>query len=374
MQAYIIRRLLLIVPTLLGIMVVNFFLIQMAPGGPVHQMIAQLEGTDIDVTSRFTAAGNEEVAIALADEQAQAQTGNDVVSKYQGARGLPPELIREIEAQFGFDKPIYVRFFTTMWNLMKFDLGDSYFRDKNVMELVVEKLPVSLSLGVWTTLLVYLISIPLGIAKAVRDGTKFDAWTSAVILVGFSVPSYLFAIMLIIVFSGGSYFDLFPLRGLVSSNWDELSWGMKIVDYAWHMTLPIIAMMIGGFAGLTMLTKNSFIEEINKQFVVTARAKGLTERRVLYGHVFRNAMLIVIAGFPAAFLSIFFTGVLMIEIIFSLDGLGRMGYEATLTRDYPLIFGSLYVFTLLGLMMGIIRDLTYAAIDPRIHFDRQEVG
>jgi microcin C transport system permease protein len=233
---------------------------------------------------------------------------------------------------------------------------------------------VSLSLGVWTTLLVYLISIPLGIAKAVRDGTKFDAWTSAVILVGFSVPSYLFAIMLIIVFSGGSYFDLFPLRGLVSSNWDELSWGMKIVDYAWHMTLPIIAMMIGGFAGLTMLTKNSFIEEINKQFVVTARAKGLTERRVLYGHVFRNAMLIVIAGFPAAFLSIFFTGVLMIEIIFSLDGLGRMGYEATLTRDYPLIFGSLYVFTLLGLMMGIIRDLTYAAIDPRIHFDRQEVG
>jgi microcin C transport system permease protein len=374
MQAYIIRRLLLIVPTLLGIMVINFFLIQMAPGGPVHQMIAQLEGTDIDVTSRFTAAGNEEVAIALADEQAQAQTGNDVVSKYQGARGLPPELIREIEAQFGFDKPIHIRFFTTMGNLMRFDLGDSYFRDKNVMELVVEKLPVSLSLGVWTTLLVYLVSIPLGIAKAVRDGTKFDAWTSAVILVGFSVPSYLFAIMLIIVFSGGSYFDLFPLRGLVSSNWDELSWGMKIVDYAWHMTLPIVAMMIGGFAGLTMLTKNSFIEEINKQFVVTARAKGLSERRVLYGHVFRNAMLIVIAGFPAAFLSIFFTGVLMIEIIFSLDGLGRMGYEATLTRDYPLIFGSLYVFTLLGLLMGIIRDLTYAAIDPRIHFDRQEIG
>ena len=374
MQAYIIRRLLLIVPTLLGIMVINFFLIQMAPGGPVHQMIAQLEGTDIDVTSRFTAAGNEEVAIALADEQAQAQTGNDVVSKYQGARGLPPELIREIEAQFGFDKPIHIRFFTTMGNLMRFDLGDSYFRDKNVMELVVEKLPVSLSLGVWTTLLVYLVSIPLGIAKAVRDGTKFDAWTSAVILVGFSVPSYLFAIMLIIVFSGGSYFDLFPLRGLVSSNWDELSWGMKIVDYAWHMTLPIVAMMIGGFAGLTMLTKNSFIEEINKQFVVTARAKGLSERRVLYGHVFRNAMLIVIAGFPAAFLSIFFTGVLMIEIIFSLDGLGRMGYEATLTRDYPLIFGSLYVFTLLGLLMGIIRDLSYAAIDPRIHFDRQEIG
>ncbi|MBT5860994.1 MAG: microcin C ABC transporter permease YejB [Alphaproteobacteria bacterium] len=374
MQAYIIRRLLLIVPTLLGIMVVNFFLIQMAPGGPVHQMIAQLEGTDVDVTSRFTAAGNEEVGIADADEQAQAQAGNDVVSRYQGARGIPPELIREIEAQFGFDKPMYVRFFITMGNLMKFDLGDSYFRDKNVMELVVEKLPVSLSLGVWTTLLVYLISIPLGIAKAVRDGTKFDAWTSAVILVGFSVPSYLFAIMLIIVFSGGSYLDLFPLRGLVSSNWDELSWGMKILDYAWHMTLPIVAMMIGGFAGLTMLTKNSFIEEINKQFVVTARAKGLTERRVLYGHVFRNAMLIVIAGFPAAFLSIFFTGVLMIEIIFSLDGLGRMGYEATLTRDYPLIFGSLYVFTLLGLMMGIIRDLTYAAIDPRIHFDRQEVG
>jgi microcin C transport system permease protein len=374
MQAYIIRRILLIVPTLLGIMVINFFLIQMAPGGPVHQMIAQLEGTAIDVTQRFTAAGNEEVGIADMDEQAQAQAGHDVVSKYRGARGIPPELIREIEAQFGFDKPIHVRFFITMGNLIRFDLGDSYFRDKNVMELVVEKLPVSLSLGVWTTLLVYFVSIPLGIAKAVRDGTKFDAWTSAVILVGFSVPGYLFAVMLIIVFSGGSYFDLFPLRGLVSSNWDELSWGMKILDYAWHMTLPVVAMMIGGFAGLTMLTKNSFIEEINKQFVVTARAKGLTERRVLYGHVFRNAMLIVIAGFPAAFLSIFFTGVLMIEIIFSLDGLGRMGYEATLTRDYPLIFGSLYVFTLLGLLMGIIRDLTYAAIDPRIHFDRQEVS
>jgi len=374
MQAYIIRRILLIMPTLLGIMVVNFFLIQMAPGGPVHQMIAQLEGTAIDVTQRFTAAGNEEVGIADADEQAQAQAGNDVVSRYRGARGIPPDLIREIEAQFGFDKPIHVRFFITMGNLIRFDLGDSYFRDKNVMELVVEKLPVSLSLGVWTTLLVYFVSIPLGIAKAVRDGTKFDAWTSAVILVGFSVPGYLFAVMLIIVFSGGSYFDLFPLRGLVSSNWDELSWGMKILDYAWHMTLPVVAMMIGGFAGLTMLTKNSFIEEINKQFVVTARAKGLTERRVLYGHVFRNAMLIVIAGFPAAFLSIFFTGVLMIEIIFSLDGLGRMGYEATLTRDYPLIFGSLYVFTLLGLLMGIIRDLTYAAIDPRIHFDRQEVS
>jgi microcin C transport system permease protein len=374
MQAYIIRRLILIVPTLFGIMVINFFLIQMAPGGPVHQMIAQLEGTAIDVTSRFTAAGNEEVGIADANEQAQAQAGADVVSRYQGARGIPPDLIREIEAQFGFDKPIMVRFVITMKNLILFDLGDSYFRDKNVMELVVEKLPVSLSLGIWTTLLVYLISIPLGIAKAVRDGTKFDAWTSAVILVGFSVPGYLFAIMLIIVFSGGSYFDLFPLRGLVSSNWDELGWFMKIVDYAWHMTLPIVAMMIGGFAGLTMLTKNSFIEEINKQFVVTARAKGLTERRVLYGHVFRNAMLIVIAGFPAAFLSIFFTGVLMIEIIFSLDGLGRMGYEATLTRDYPLIFGSLYVFTILGLLMGIIRDLTYAAIDPRIHFDSHEVG
>ena len=374
MQAYIIRRLILIVPTLLGIMVINFFLIQMAPGGPVHQMIAQLEGTAIDVTQRFTAAGNEEVGIADANEQAQAQAGDDVISRYQGARGIPPDLIREIEKQFGFDKPILVRFFITMGNLIRFDLGDSYFRDKNVMELVVEKLPVSLSLGIWTTLLVYLVSIPLGIAKAVRDGTKFDAWTSAVILVGFSVPGYLFAIMLIIVFSGGSYFDLFPLRGLVSSNWEELSWGMKIVDYAWHMTLPIVAMMIGGFAGLTMLTKNSFIEEINKQFVVTARAKGLTERRVLYGHVFRNAMLIVIAGFPAAFLSIFFTGVLMIEIIFSLDGLGRMGYEATLTRDYPLIFGSLYVFTILGLLMGIIRDLTYAAIDPRIHFDSHEIG
>ena len=374
MYAYIIRRLLFMVPTLFGIMVVNFFLIQLAPGGPVHQMIAQLEGTNIDVTSRFTAAGNEEVAIAAADEQAQQQAGDDVISKYQGARGIEPRFIRELEAQFGFDKPIHIRFFITMRNLIVFDLGDSYFRDKNVMELVVEKLPVSLSLGIWTTLLVYFISIPLGIAKAVRDGTKFDAWTSGVILIGYSIPGYLFAILLIILFAGGSYWDLFPLRGLVSNNFEELSWGKKILDYAWHMVLPIVAMVIGGFAGLTMLTKNSFIEEINKQFVVTARAKGLTERRVLYGHVFRNAMLIVIAGFPAAFLSIFFTGVLMIEIIFSLDGLGRMGYEATLTRDYPLIFGSLYVFTLLGLLMGILRDLTYAAIDPRIDFERREVG
>ncbi len=374
MYAYIVRRLIFMVPTLFGIMVINFFIMQTAPGGPVHQMIAQLEGTAIDVTSRFTAAGEGEVAIADVDAQAQQQAGADVVSRYRGARGIPPELIREIEVQFGFDKPMYVRFFLTMKNLIVFDLGDSYYRDKNVMELVVEKLPVSLSLGIWTTLLVYFISIPLGIAKAVRDGTKFDMWTSAVILIGYSIPGYLFAIMLIILFAGGSYWDFFPIRGLVSTNFDELSGFKKIVDYAWHMTLPVLAMVIGGFAGLTMLTKNSFIEEINKQFVITARAKGLTERRVLYGHVFRNAMLIVIAGFPAAFLSIFFTGVLMIEIIFSLDGLGRMGYEATLTRDYPLIFGSLYVFTLLGLFMGILRDLTYAAIDPRIDFERREVG
>ena len=374
MYAYIVRRLLLMMPTLLGIMVINFFIIQMAPGGPVQQMIAQLEGTAIDVTSRFTGADNQEVADAAINEQAQQQFGGDVVSRYRGARGIPPELVRQLEVQFGFDKPVHIRFFITMKNLMLFRLGDSYFRDKNVMELVVEKLPVSLSLGIWTTLLVYFISIPLGIAKAVRDGTKFDAWSSGVILIGYSVPGYLFAVLLIILFAGGSYWDFFPLRGLVSQNFDDLSWGMKIVDYAWHMTLPVLAMVISGFAGLTMLTKNSFIEEINKQFVVTARAKGLTERRVLYGHVFRNAMLIVIAGFPAAFLSIFFTGVLLIEIIFSLDGLGRMGFEATLTRDYPLIFGSLYVFTMFGLIMVLIRDLTYAAIDPRINFERQEVG
>lgn len=372
MYVYVLRRLALMIPTLFGIMVVNFFIIQAAPGGPVQQMIAQLEGTAVDATSRFTGIDNEEVAEGSTNIGQRA--GEDIQSRYQGGRGLKPEIIEKLEKQFGFDKPIYVRFYITMKDLMMFRLGDSYFRNGTVIDLVIEKLPVSLSLGVWTSLLVYLISIPLGIAKAVRDGTRFDIYTSGLVLFGYAIPGYLFAVLLIVVFAGGSYWNFFPLRGLTSPNWGDLSIGMKIVDYAWHMTLPVIAMVIGGFAGLTNLTKNLFLEEIHKQYVITARAKGLVEKRVLYGHVFRNAMLLVIAGFPAAFLSLFFTGVLLIEIIFSLDGLGRMGYEATLARDYPLIFGSLYVFTLIGLFMTIVRDLMYAWIDPRINFDKTEVS
>ena len=372
MYAYIIRRLLLVIPTLFGIMVVNFFIIQAAPGGPVHQMIALMEGTAVDVTSRFTGIGQREVAEGA--ERQEQQGAEDIRSRYRGAEGLKPEILEKLEAQFGFDKPIYVRFLTTMRDLVIFRLGDSYFRNGTVLDLVIDKLPVSLSLGVWTSLLVYLISIPLGIAKAVRDGSRFDVTTSGIVLLGYAIPGYLFAILLVVLFAGGSYWSIFPLRGLVSPNWDELSWGMKILDYAWHMALPVFAMVIGGFAGLTNLTKNLFLEEIHKQYVVTARAKGLTERHVLYGHVFRNAMMLVIAGFPAAFLSIFFTGAMLIEIIFSLDGLGRMGYEAVLARDYPLIFGSLYVFTLIGLLMTIVRDLMYAWIDPRVHFERVEVN
>jgi len=359
------------VPTLFGIMVVNFFIIQAAPGGPVHQLIAQLEGTAVNITSRFTGVDANEVEAPQGD--AAGPAGNDIQSRYRGARGVPPELILKLEKQFGFDKPMYMRFFITMKDLVLFRLGDSYFRNGTVIELVIDKLPVSLSLGVWTSLIVYLISIPLGIAKAVRDGSRFDVVTSGIVLFGYAIPGYLFAVLLVILFAGGSYWNIFPLRGLVSTNFDELTWGMKILDYAWHMVLPVIAMVIGGFAALTNLTKNLFLEEIHKQYVITARAKGLTKSRILYGHVFRNAMLLVIAGFPAAFLSVFFTGVLMIEIIFSLDGLGRLGYEATLARDYPLIFGSLYVFTLIGLFMTLVRDLMYAWIDPRINFERVEV-
>ena len=371
MYAYIVRRTLLMIPTLFGIMVLNFFIIQFAPGGPVEQLIAQLEGIAVDPSARFAGIDNNEAAGGGgADIAAQ----NDVVSRYRGARGIRPEIIERIEKQFGFDKPIHIRFVETIGNLMLFRFGDSYYRNSTVVELIIDKLPVSISLGIWTTLLVYLVCIPLGIAKAVRDGTRFDAWTSGAVLVGYAIPGYLFAVMLVILFAGGSYWNIFPLRGLVSTNFDELTWGAKILDYLWHMALPVAAMTISGFAGLTMLTKNSFLEEINKQYVVTARAKGLTEKRVLYGHVFRNAMLLVIAGFPAAFLSIFFTGVLLIEIIFSLDGLGRLGYNATLTRDYPLMFGSLYMFTIIGLLMTLVRDLTYAWIDPRITFEKVEVG
>jgi microcin C transport system permease protein len=370
MLAYLVRRLLLIVPTLFGIMVINFVVIQTAPGGPVEQLIQQLtEGGAADVTGRVSGTATGDLARGA---EATAGTG-DAGSRYRGARGLDPEFVREIERMYGFDKPLHERFFQMLGQYLRFDFGTSYFRDQTVVDLVLEKMPVSISLGIWTTLLTYLISIPLGIRKAVKDGSRFDVWTSGVIIVGNAIPSFLFAILLILLFAGGSFFDWFPLRGLVSDNWEQLSWPERILDYFWHLTLPLVSLVIGAFAGMTMLTKNSFLEEINKQYVMTARAKGLTEQRVLYGHVFRNAMLIVIAGFPGAFVGILFTGALMIEIIFSLDGLGLLGFEAALKRDYPVMFASLYFFGLLGLVMQLISDMMYVVIDPRIDFESREV-
>ncbi len=371
MFAYIVRRLILMVPTLFGIMVINFLVVQAAPGGPVEQIIAKIKGTAVEATARVSGAGPGETATA--GGPGQGGSAADVTRKYRGARGLDPELIREIERQFGFDKPAHERFLKMIRSYLTFDFGDSFFRDRKVMDLVLDKLPVSISLGIWTTLLVYLISIPLGIKKAVRDGSRFDVWSSAVVILGNAIPGFLFAILLIVLFAGGSYFAWFPLRGLVSENWAALSWPAKIADYFWHITLPVLSMVIGGFASLTMLTKNSFLEEINKQYVVTARSKGLTERRVLYGHVFRNAMLIVIAGFPSAFVGALFTGSLLTEIIFSLDGLGLLGFEAAINRDYPVMFGTLYCFTLLGLILNLVGDLTYHVVDPRIDFESREV-
>ena len=356
MGAYILRRLLLIVPTLFGILLVNFVLVQFMPGGPIEQIIAQVEGQAQDASSRITGGGGE--------------TGGS--SEYRGAQGLPPEFIAELEKQFGFDKPAWQRFLIMLRNYLTFDFGESYFRSISVVDLVLEKMPVSISLGLWSTLLAYLISIPLGIRKAVRDGSRFDTVTSGAIIVAYAIPSFLFAVMLLVLFAGGSYWRIFPLRGLTSDNWAELSlWG-KAVDYLWHITLPVIASTIGAFATMTLLTKNSFLDEIKKQYVVTARAKGLAESRVLYGHVFRNAMLIVIAGFPAVFISVFFGGSLIIETIFSLDGLGRLAYEAALQRDYPVVFGTLYVFGLMGLVVGLLSDLTYVWVDPRIDFESRE--
>lgn len=361
MLAYILRRLMLVVPTLFGIMVVNFFIIQAAPGGPVEQMLAQIQGTAVGATERFSgsASGGETV------QRAQSDSGGS----YRGARGLPRELIERIEKMYGFDKPMGERFLLMMKNYLLFDFGESFFRNKRVVDLVIEKLPVSISLGLWTTLLIYLVSIPLGIAKAVRDGSRFDLSTSTALIILNAIPGFLFALLLVVLFAGGSYFKWFPLRGLVSDDWSSLGTVDKVLDYFWHMALPIGAMVIGGFATLTFLTKNSFLEEIHKQYVLTARAKGLVERRVLYGHVFRNAMLIVIAGFPAAFVGVLFTGSLLIEVIFSLDGLGLLGFEAALNRDYPIMFGTLYFFGLIGLVMGILGDLMYTVIDPRIDFE-----
>ena len=368
MFAYILRRILLMIPTLFGIMVLNFVVIQFAPGGPIEQIIAEIQGTAVGATARIGGSGTGDTG---GGGSASSTLGSE--SSYRGAQGLDPEFIKELEVQFGFDKPAYERFFLMMKNYLMFDFGTSYFRDETVVNLVIEKLPVSISIGLWTTLLVYLISIPLGIAKAVRDGTKFDLWTSSLVIVGNAIPSFLFAVALIVLFAGGSYFNWFPLRGLTSDNWEQLSTFGKITDYLWHIALPVTAWVIGGFAALTQLTKNSFLDQINQQYVLTARAKGLSERRVLYGHVFRNAMLIVIAGFPSAFIGILFTGSLLIEVIFSLDGLGLLGFEAAINRDYPVIFATVYVFALLGLIMNLIGDLTYTLVDPRIDFEAREV-
>lgn len=365
MLNYIIKRMFLIIPTLLGILTVNFLIIQAAPGGPVEKAIAQIKGNETSVTERFTSSGGEQKqnlnSIKLGSQE----------NKYRGSQGIDPDLIKELEKQYGFDKPPFQRFVEMLKNYILFDFGESFYKDKTVISLIVEKLPVSISLGLWTTLFVYLISIPLGIKKAVRDGSKFDIYSSSIIIIGYAIPGFLFAIFLIVVFAGGSYLDIFPLRGLVSDNWDQLSILKKIVDYFWHLALPVLAMVIGGFASLTMLTKNSFLDEINKQYVVTARAKGISEKKILYGHVFRNAMLIVISGFPAAFINILFTSSLLIEVIFSLDGLGLLGFEAALGRDYPVVFGSLYIFTLIGLLLRLISDLTYVLIDPRIDFENR---
>ncbi|WP_045218650.1 microcin C ABC transporter permease YejB [Desulfonatronum thioautotrophicum] len=361
MTAYIIRRLLLMVPTLLGIMVLNFIIIQAAPGGPVERVIAELRGHDVAATARFAGMERGEMQAMHLSDSAQ--------SRYRGAQGIDPELIAELERMYGFDQPPAVRLAQMIGNYIRFDFGESFYRDQTVVALILQKLPVSISLGLWTTLLVYAISIPLGIRKAVRDGSAFDVATSAVVVVGYAIPGFLFAVLLIVLFAGGSFLDLFPLRGLTSENWHDLSWPMRVLDYFWHLTLPVTAMVIGGFAGLTMLTKNSFLEEINKQYVITARSKGLAERRVLYGHVFRNAMLIVVAGFPSAFIGILFTSALLIEVIFSLDGLGLLGFEAAINRDYPVMFGTLYIFTLLGLLLNLMGDLMYTLIDPRIDFE-----
>ena len=350
MLAYAARRVLLIIPTLIGVMLLNFVIVQVAPGGPIDQIISQLRSGQ-GALARVSGGGG---------ETGQAPT--------RAARGIDPQLIKELDHQFGLDKPMGERFVLMIEHYARFDFGQSFFRNGDVIHLVLQRLPVSISLGLWTTLLAYLISIPLGIRKAVRDGTPFDAWTSAVIFIGYAIPSFLFAIFLIVLFAGGSFVTWFPLRGLVSDDWASFSWLHRVADYFWHIALPVIALGIGGFASLTMLTKNSFLDEINKQYVVTARAKGLSEHRVLYGHVFRNAMLLVITGFPAAFIGILFTGALLIEVIFSLDGMGLLGFEAAVDRDYPVIFGTLYIYTLVGVVTNLLRDLTYMFVDPRIDF------
>ena len=362
MAGYIAKRLLLMIPTLLGIMLVNFVIVQFAPGGPIDQIIEQMvSGGSGGVSTRATGMSADIGASSLNDS-----------SRNPASRGLDPEILADLEKQFGFDKPVHERFLDMLYNYMTLDFGESYFQDRPVVDLVIERLPISISLGLWSMLLIYTISLPLGVRKAVKDGTRFDIWTSALLFIGYAVPGFLFAILLIILFAGGSYFDWFPLRGIVSNGWSDMSLFDQIIDYFWHLALPITALTIGGFATLTMLTKNSFLEEISKQFVLTARSKGMSERRVMYGHVFRNAMLIVIAGFPAALIGILFTGSMLIEVIFSLEGIGLLGFEAVLTRDYPIMFGTLFVFTLIGLVLQLIGDITYTLIDPRIDFESRD--
>ncbi len=358
MLSYIFRRLILIVPTLVGIMCINFFLVQFVPGGPIEQIISDLEKNSSFLDS--VGGGSQEVRTS------------DGLESYKGSVGLPKDFIDELEAQFGFDKPLWERFFSMMYDYITFDFGDSYFRSISVIELIIEKMPVSISLGLWTTLLAYMISIPLGIRKALLDGSSFDNWTSTLIIIGYSIPGFLFAIFLLVLFAGGSYLQLFPIRGLVSSNFENMSFFGQIKDYFWHIALPVIASTVSAFATLTLLTKNSFLDEIKKQYVITARSKGLSDQRVLYGHVFRNAMLIIIAGFPGLFISVFFGSSLIIETIFSLDGLGRLGFEAAVSRDYPVVFGTLYIFGLLGLVVGLLSDLMYVWVDPRIDFEKRQ--
>lgn len=366
MLAYIVRRLALIVPTILGVMLVSFVIVQFAPGGPVERMIAQITGAD-QGSSRLSGGGGD-----LAGQAQQGFETGGMTSKYRGAQGLDPEFIKQLEHQYGFDKPAPERFWLMIRNYARFELGQSYFRDVSVIELIKEKLPVSISLGLWVTAISYLISVPLGIRKAIQDGSRFDLWTSAVVVVGYAIPGFLFAILLVVLFAGGSFFQIFPLRGLVSGDFWSLPWYEKALDYLWHMVLPLTAMSLSAFATLTLLTKNSFLDEIRKQYVLTARMKGLSDRQVLYGHVFRNAMLIIIAGFPGAFISAFFQGALLIETIFSLDGLGLLGYQSVVDRDYPVVFGSLYVFSLMGLVVNLVTDLTYMWVDPRIDFEARQ--
>ncbi|OCG26623.1 microcin ABC transporter permease [Gilliamella sp. wkB108] len=359
MLNYIIRRLLLIIPTLLVILTINFFIVQIAPGGPVDQALAMIENGPQAGQALLPGGDN-------ATAQLQAYKNE---SKYRGSRGLDPQLVAMIEKQYGFDKPIFERYLDTLKQFILFDFGSSFFKSESVLGLIAKCLPVSISLGLWSTLIVYLISIPLGIRKAVKDGSAFDFWSSTLIIIGYAIPAFLLAVLLIVLFAGGSYWDIFPLRGLISNNFDQLDFWGKVKDYAWHICLPTIAMIVSGFASLTMLTKNSFLDEVRKQYVTTARAKGLSERQILYKHVFRNATLLIISSFPATFIGILFTGSLLIEIIFSLNGIGLLGYEAIIQRDYPVIFGSLYIFTLIGLITKLLSDLSYMLIDPRIDFE-----